>query len=217
MQQSAYVPQDLEPLVAEYQRLWPLLRKIHRRIGTLVDQDAVKACAKRLGMIDKRNNKKVIALANEMEADVFQDYLLYMHRPRGINFVRQMHNRKLYPQGSDEQRLLEAMAQARYSVFLIKETLPSAGFIALDVVRGEEFFILNQSVDEQQDIVDLLVGCRIFPYQTCWMHTGADIPIGQVEDSATLSPMGKILNEKEERDLNELNIFKWREMVRQRN
>jgi len=217
VQQSALVPQDLEPLVAEHQRLWPLLRKIHQRISLLVGQDALKACAKRLGMIDKRNNKKVIAFTNEMEADVFQDYLLYMHRPRGLSFVRQMRNRKLYPPGSDEQQLLEVMAQARFSVFLIKEVIPSAGFLGLDIVRSEEFFILNQAVDEQQEMVGMLVGCRIFPYRNCWMHTGADIPIGQVEDSATLSPMGKILNEKEERDLNELNIFKWREMVRRRN
>ncbi len=214
MHLSPCLPENLENIVAEYKRLWPTLLNIHTKIGTFVSQESVKACAKRLGMIGKHNGKKTLAFLNEKEADLFQDYLLYMHRPRGISFIRQMFNRKLYPQGSDEQQLLEAMAQARFSVFLIKELIPSAGFIALDIVRGEEFFILNQSIDENREPVGLLLGLRIFPFQNLWMHTGADLVIGKVDNLAPLQPMEKVLNEKEERDLNELNIFKWREMAK---
>jgi hypothetical protein len=211
VEQSSVIPENLAELAAEYKRLWPLIPALHARIGKLAAKDAIRACAKRLGMLARQGARSGIHFEHELEVDIFQDYLIYMHRPRGISLVRQMLNRNPYPQGSDERLLLEGMVQARFSLFWIREVLPEGGFLALDVIRGETLLILDQS-PQAGDVAGILAGFRVFPFRNAWMHTGANLPMGMIEDAAGLQAMGKILNEQEERELNEANIFRWRKL-----
>ncbi|ADW18861.1 hypothetical protein Despr_2726 [Desulfobulbus propionicus DSM 2032] len=207
------IPDNLEDLVAEYKRLWPLMPVLHARAAKLAGKEAIRACGKRLGMFSKQNGKFVIGFEHELEMDVFQDYLLYMYRPRGFSLVRQLLNRKLYPQGSDERMLLEGMIQARFSVFWLREIVPAGGVVALDVITGEELFILDQSLPQQGDAVGLLTAFRLFPFGDAWMHTGANMSFGRIEDAGDLRPLGRFLSEKEERQLNEANIRRWRALL----
>lgn len=142
------LPEDLEALVTEYQRVLPLMPVLHATISKLAGKDAVKACGKRLQMISSRGNRRGLQFAHELEMDVFQDYLLYMYRPRGISLVRQMFNRQRYPMGSDEQRLLAGMIQARFSLFWVRELIPAGGFLALDIISGKDFFILDLALPQ---------------------------------------------------------------------
>jgi hypothetical protein len=144
-----------------------------------------------------------------MEAELFQDYLIYMHRPRGISLVQQMRNRKPYPPDSGEQELLEGMVQARFSAFWIRELYPAGGFVVLDVIRGEQLFVLDQILPHQ-DAVGVLTAFRIFPFRNGWMHTGANMAFGKVEEDAGLQSLNRILNAQEERELNEENVRRWR-------
>lgn len=214
MEQSSVLPENIEELTAEYRRLRPLIPVLHASIGKLAGKESVKTCAKRLGMLTRQGGKTGIHFDHEMEMDVFQDYLIYMHRPRGISLVRQMFNRKRYPQGSDEQMLLEGMAQARFSLFWVRELHPSDGFVALDVITGEEVFVLDQTIP-RHDTVGLLLGLRLFPFFTGWMHTGATMVFGQIDEASGMQPMRCVLNEKEERALNEENIRRWRANFRE--
>jgi len=215
VERFSVLPGNIEALAAEYKRLWPLMPGLHSNIAKLTaGKDAIKACAKRLRMLSKQGGRIGIIFDHEQEAEIFQDYLIYMYRPNGLSLVRQMLNRKRYPQGSDEQMLLEGMVQARFSLFWIKQTYPVGGFVALDVIRGEEFFILDQSLP-QQDAVGILSAFRIFPFRSVWMHTGATMPFGTIDDPAGLHPLGRILNDKEERELNEDNISRWRKLLRE--
>jgi len=214
VEHTSVLPENIEELTAEYRRLRPLMPVLHARIGKLATKENVKACAKRLGMLARQGGKIGIHFDHEAEMDVFQDYLIYMHRPRGISLVRQMLNRKHYPQGSDEQILLEGMAQARFSLFWVRELHPAGGFVALNVVTGEEVFVFDQTIP-QQDTVGLLLGLRLFPFFTGWMHTGASMVLGQIDEASGMQPLRCMLNEKEERDLNEENIRRWRANFRE--
>lgn len=214
MEHFSALPENIEALAAEYKRLWPLMPGLHSNIAKLAGKDAIKACAKRLRMLSRQGGRIGIVFDHELEAEIFQDYLIYMHRPHGFSLVRQMLNRKRYPLGSDEQMLLEGMVQARFSLFWIKKTYPAGGFVALDVIRGEDFFILDQSLP-QQDAVGILSAFRIFPFRNAWLHTGANMAFGTIGDPAGLQPLGRRLNEKEERELNEENFFRWRELLKE--
>lgn len=214
MQPSSSNPQNLASIVAEYQRLWPLMPALHQSIGKLADQAAIRACAKRLGMLAKQDGKQTVTFDHELEIDVFQDYLIYMHRPRGLSLAQQMLNRNRYPQGSDQKRLLAEMAQARFSIFWIKELVPAGGFIALDIISGQDFFVLDP-MQSPQDITGTLAGVRIFPHQNVWMHTGATLSLGRIEDPAGLQTLGKSMNARQERELNEEAIGRWRGILRQ--
>lgn len=214
MEHFSALPENIEALTAEYKRLWPLMPGLHSNIAKLAGKDAIKACAKRLRMLSRQGGRIGIVFDHQLEAEIFQDYLIYMHRPNGLSLVRQMLNRKRYPLGSDEQMLLEGMVQARFSLFWINKTYPDGGFVALDVIRGEEFFVLDQSL-AQQDATGILAAFRIFPFRNAWLHTGANMAFGTIGDPAGLRPLGRRLNEKEERELNEENFFRWRELLKE--
>lgn len=207
------IPENIEELVTEYKRIWPLMPKLHGSIGRLADKNAIKACAKRLRLLSKQDGKSVFSLENEYEAELFQDYLIYMYRPRGFSLVRQMRNRKRYPEGSDEQRLLEGMHQARFSVFWVKELHPESGMVVLDVITGEELFVLDQSLPHQE-VTGLLAAFRIFPFREVWMHTGASMAFGIISQPEGLEPMKQRLTDREEQELNEGNFFQWQAMIR---
>jgi hypothetical protein len=214
VEQSSVLPENIEELTAEYRRLWPLLPVLHANIGKLAGKDAVKACAKRLGMLNRQGGKIGIHFEHEVETDVFQDYLIYMHRPRGFSLVRQMLNRNRYPQGSDERMMLESMVQTRFSLFWVRELHPASGFVALDVITGEDFFVLDPTMPQQGE-VGLLIALRLFPFRNAWMHTGATMVFGRIDDASGLQPQGRRFNEQEERELNEENIRRWRQIIRE--
>lgn len=207
---AAPVPQDLDALAAEYRRLLPLMAGLHNRIARLAGPERIKSCARRLGMLGRRNGRRGIVFAHELEMAVFEDYLLYMHRPHGISLVEQMVNRRAFPEGSDEQRLLACMAQARFSLFWIRELVEAGGFAALDIIGGGEVFILDQTLPRQTEAKGMLSAFRIFPLSSAWMHTGVNLSFGRIEDSRGLEPLGRVLTAREEQELNEENIARWR-------
>lgn len=210
---SELVPENIEELATEYNRLWQLMPKIHRSIAKMAEKNALKACAKRLGISTKSGQKLGMTFENDYETELFQDYLIYMYRPRGFSLVRKMRNRKAYPEGSDEQMLLESMQQARFSLFWVKELHPSGGMVVLDVITGEELFVLDQSLP-QQEVVGLLAAFRIFPFRNVYMHTGASMAFGIISDPEGLKPLNRQLNDKEEQELNEENFSRWRNFLR---
>ncbi|MGD9948426.1 MAG: hypothetical protein AB7U29_08095 [Desulfobulbus sp.] len=211
---SALIPENIEELVTEYKRLWPLMPKLHRNLAKMADKSTIKACAKRLHIYTKQGSKFGMTFESEYETELLQDYLIYMHRPRGFSLVRQMRNRKPYPVGSDEQVLLEGMHQARFSLFWVKELLPVGGMVVLDVITGEELFVLDQSLP-QQEVIGLVAAFRIFPFHEVWMHTGATMmAFGIIKKPEGLKPLGQQLNEKEEQELNEENFLRWRALMR---
>jgi hypothetical protein len=212
MTTSYSIPDNIDELVEEYCELRPVLKRLHAELSKLIRKDDMFACAKRLKMLVKQDGKKVIRFEHEHEMDIFQDYLLYTHRPQAINAAQQMLNAKRYPNESQEGLLLEGMAKARFSVFIIKQIIKDYGFIGMDIQSGDDFFIMDQTLP-QQDVVGMMIGFRIFPFRGYWMHTGANISLARSPDLADFKPIGVIDNQYEERDLNEATIFKIREMI----
>ncbi|MBM9537064.1 hypothetical protein JWG43_08280 [Desulfobulbus alkaliphilus] len=208
------LPEDLEALVAEYKRVMPLMPVLHGAISKLAGKDAIKACGKRLRMISSQGGRPGIQFGHELEMEVFQDYLLYMYRPRGISLVRQMFNRKRFPAESDEQRLLAGMVQARFSLFWIRELIPAGGFLALDIISGKDFFILDMALP-QVEATGLLAGLRILPFGHAWMHTGVSLTLGSIADPCGMQTEDRVLTEKEERAFNEEIFFRWRSLLRE--
>ena len=212
MPTPAVPPDNLAAAVAEYARLRTVTVRLHNIAARMAGTDAVRACARRLQMLSRRDGREVLAMEHELEADIFQDYLLHMYRPRGFSFVRQLCNRRRYPPDSDEQRLLVALAEARFSLFVIRELYPEGGFTALDLIRGEELFLYDQSIPTQE-VRGVLTGLRVFPMLGAWMHTGANLDLGRLPEDSGLTPLGQTFGEREEREMNEYAIRSWRQRM----
>lgn len=214
-QNSSVIPADYEALFADYSPVFQQMKRLHSEIRELARKDFFDSGAKRLRMLRKQGSSKTLVLQNEFEMGIFQDYLIYMHRPRGVSLVQQMLNSNRYGEGTPERPLLEGMAQARFSVFMVKELVPPGGFVALDTVTGGTFFILDRSIC-RQNALRILMGLRIFPYKGGWLHTGAAIPLVQADDNTESGHFLPMLSQKDERDLNEQIFFLWRGLEAQR-
>ncbi len=206
---SALIPENIEELVAEYQRIWPLMPRLHAEASKLADKNAIKACGKRLHLLSNApGGKRTLVFEDEKETDFFQDYVNYMYQPRGMSLVRQLRNRKCHAAGSDEQNMLELMVHARFSLFWVRELVPVGGVVAVDVVTGEKLFILDQTLP-QQEVTGLLIALRVFPFKKVWMHTGAGLPLGHIDDAAGFQPLNCHMSIKEEEQLNRDTFLRW--------
>ncbi len=206
---SALIPENIEELVAEYKRIWPLMPKLHTEASKLADKNAIKTCGKRLHLLgNSPEGKRTLVFEDERETDFFQDYVNYMYQPRGMSLVRQLRNRKRHAEGSDEQNMLELMVQARFSLFWIREVAPAGGIVAVDVITGEKFFILDQTLP-QQEVMGVLIALRVFPFEQVWMHTGAALPLGHIDDAAGFQPLNCQMSLKEEEQLNRDTFLRW--------
>lgn len=212
MSTNTPLPNDPEAAHEEYQRLRPVLTRLHSDILRLLRKEDSLACAKRLGMLKKQEGKKVVRFGHPLEIPVFNDYQMYMYRSQGVNAVQIRYNSNRYPKGSDEQQLLAAMTRARFSVFAVSSVLPDIGITCLDVYSGESFFVMDRSLAQQQ-YTGLMTGLRIFPFRDCWMHTGINIALGSGAKIEEIIPLGALQTVKEEQELNESVIIKWREML----
>jgi hypothetical protein len=212
MSTTAVIPENLEKTVEEYRRLRDLMIRLHSELFKLARNEDRYACARRLGMLSKQGGKKTFIFDHELEMDFLQDYLTYMYRPHGINLVEQMLNRKRYVEGSEEHSLLTNMAKARFSVFQIREIIAQAGVVARDLVNGDEYFVADMSLP-QQNATGHMLAFRIFPMNGFWMHTGACIPFGPSAEAPRSTSEGSPLNRKEEQMLNEVILLKWREEI----
>jgi hypothetical protein len=208
---TAVIPHDLEKTIETYQHLRALMIRLHSEMSRLARKDDRYTCAKRLGMLSKRSGKKALIFEHELEMDFFQDYLIHMYRPHGINLVQQMLNSNRYPKGSEERSLLERMATARFSVFRIEEVISTAGVVAHDLNTGDEYFITDMTLP-QQDVRSFLIAFRIFQMDDFWMHTGACLPFGPSAEAPRFTSINRTLDRKEEQQLNENVVFKWREI-----
>lgn len=210
---SSLIPHTIEELVTEYKRIWPLMPRLHAEASKLADKNAIKTCGKRLHLLgNTQEGKRTLVFEHEEETDFFQDYVSYMYQPRGMSLVRQLRNRKRYPEDSDEQQLLERMVKARFSLFWVRELHPVGGVVALDVITGGEFF-LDQTLP-QQEVVGVLIALRMFPFGNVWMHTGAGLPLGHIDEASGFQPLNRQMSIKEEEQLNRDTFLRWRQETR---
>ncbi|MEO5341974.1 MAG: hypothetical protein H7842_01315 [Gammaproteobacteria bacterium SHHR-1] len=206
--------QNFEAMAAEYRRLFAVLRDLHMEIFRLVPKTVLHEAAKRLDMLQQINGRKTLIFSYEEESDAFSDYLLYLFRPQGVKFsyVQRMLNSKRYPADSDQGRLLAQMAKARFSLFRVQGLVPDVGVRFYDLVIGQEFLVFDSSLPryKEADVLGLVLGLRIFPFQGYWMHSGAvlNTGLGQRPDHSLLSTTP--LDEKTERKLNEKIILQYR-------
>lgn len=205
------IPSDLKKTIQEYLHLRALMIRLHGELFKLGRKEDRYTCARRLGMISKQGGKKAFRFEHELEMDFLQDYLIHMYRPHGINLVEQVLNRNRYAEGSGEHSLLESMAKARFSVFQTKEIVSNAGVVARDLWNGNEYFITDTTLP-QQEAVDFIIALRIFPMDGFWMHTGACLPFGPPAGAPRFSSINGTLDRKEEQQLNEKVVFEWREI-----
>ena len=169
---------DQATLLADYQRLREASRALHNRLIKDLPKQVLTAGAERLGLLSSgpgRRGEDVLLLEDEYEISVLMDYCLYHGRWDGATVIDRALAASPPTAGSDELSLLQAMQQARFSVFAVEDAVPGVGVQVRDLLRDEPLFLVDIGFSHTADPGLVLAGNIISP-PAFSMTTGAMLP-----------------------------------------
>src|SRR5207244_4376895 len=103
-------------LLARYQHLRRVALPLNNRLVETLPKNVLDEGGKKLGIL----KKNVLVLDTEDEISVLMDFCLYDVRRQGVNAIERYLAESPPPPDSDEMVLLQAMRQARYSLFEVE-------------------------------------------------------------------------------------------------
>ena len=108
-----------------------------------VSKQAVLEHAKRLGLA----TGGMLVAESEAEMTLVFDLALYTAKERRSRALDRYARATPLPPGSDAARMLEAMRQARFSVWRINRRHETAGLIITDVLREAEVWLVDEQLE----------------------------------------------------------------------
>ncbi|MCL0029618.1 SEC-C metal-binding domain-containing protein [Dehalococcoidia bacterium] len=178
-----------EKKLARYQQLRATGKNLHDTLLDRLPKNALKECGKILGIY----HRGTFVLNSEYEMSVLMDYCIYDYRWGGQNVVERYVARASIEPNSDESILLDAMLQARYSLFAIDEIVTGVGIQTHDLLKGDSIFIIDIALSETVVEGFILAGRIITPDNGEFsMTTGALLPV----DAAVLKRFAKEIPER---------------------
>jgi hypothetical protein len=135
-------------------------------------RDALMEQARRLGMVRART----LLLNTEDEFTLVYDLVLYARQgDRKRPLDRYASSQRLSPD-SDEARVLGAMLAARFALIRVERRHPKAGLIVTDLIRGNEFWLVDQSMEATAP-VGFTMATRVYSPEDFHMAAGAFVPL----------------------------------------
>ena len=187
------IPKDTVSSIGEqlafYRRFRAVQRGLHHELMKLLPKNALKECGMVLGIY----KNDTLVFSSESETDVLMDYCIYDYRWDGRNVIERYINQTPIEGGSDERILLNAMLEARYSLFMVDNVVRGRGVQTRDLLRGDSGFIVDVALSETA-VKGCILACRIISPSNGGfsMTTGAGLP-------ADRPIMGRIIQEIPER------------------
>ena len=158
-------------VVAEYLRLRSVARDLNQRLVESLSRDDVHEGGKKLGIL----KGQTLMLDSEDMIAVVMDFCLYNVRRNGRNAIERFLLNSPPPPDSDEMRILQAMQNAWYSMFLLEQTVPGTGMKCLDILRQQPVFVVDVRMS-QIPHGGVLVS-RMIPFANFTMTGGAALPV----------------------------------------
>jgi hypothetical protein len=162
-------------LLPRYQQLRQAGIALGNRLARTLPRDVLDEGGRKLGIL--KNN--VLVLDTEDEIVVLMDYCIYDVRRQGKNAVERYLAESPPPVGSDERLLLEAMLQARYSLFVVESMEPGVGVHVRDLLRDESLFLMDVSFSTTA-VPGAVLATRVFAPDGILRTTGAALPVGMI-------------------------------------
>jgi hypothetical protein len=160
-------------LLPRYKHLRQAGLELNNRLVKVVSRSVLDEGGKKLGIL-KRN---VLTLDTEDETAVVMDYCLHDVRRRGLNAVERYLSESPAAADSDDWVLLQALRQARYSVFVVESAEPGVGIHVRDLLRDEPLFLVDVGLGSTAAAGMVLAG-RVMAPEGIGMTTGAALPVG---------------------------------------
>jgi SEC-C motif len=168
--------------MSQYAALLPRYKHL-RQVGTQLNTRLVKTLPKSVLDEGGRNlgllKKNVLTLDTEDELAVLMDYCIHDIRRQGINAVERFLAESPPPAGSDEMVILQALREARYSLFVVETREPGVGVHVRDLLRDEPLFLVDVGFSSTA-APGFVLAARITAPEGITQTTGAALPFGMI-------------------------------------
>ena len=132
-----------DQILERYRHLRAISIGHHSGAMAFVSKQAVLEHAKRVGL----TTGGMLVAENEAEMTLVFDLALYTAKERRSRALDRYARATPLPPGSDAARVLEAMRQARFSVWRMKQRHETAGLIITDVLREAEVWLVDEQLE----------------------------------------------------------------------
>jgi hypothetical protein len=160
-------------LLPRYKHLRQVGLHLNTRLVKTLPKSVLDEGGRKLGLL----KKNVLTLDTEDEIAVLMDYCIHDIRRQGINAVERFLAESPPPAGSDEMVILQAMRQARYSLFIVEATEPGVGVHVRDLLRDEPLFLVDVGFSAT-GAPGFVLAARITAPEGITQTTGAALPFG---------------------------------------
>jgi len=159
-------------IIDRYRRFRAISKRHNSGALNCLSSEALMAQARRLGIVRGRT----LILGAEDELALVYDLALYARqggRKRPLD--RYAASQRLSP-GSDEARVLDAMLAARVVLIRVERRHPEAGLIVSDLMREEEFWLVDEGMESTAPI-GLKMATRVYTPEDFHMAAGVFVPL----------------------------------------
>jgi hypothetical protein len=133
---------------------------------------AVVHWGKRIGVVRKRT----VLTSKFEEMSLCLDLAVYSARPGRNAPIERYRRMARLPADSDEAKVLDAMCQSRFSVFVVKRRHATAGLVLEDLIADEKIWLMDDGF-EQSASEGMAFASRVIEPDDFHMTTGAAIPM----------------------------------------
>jgi hypothetical protein len=162
-------------LLPRYKHLRQAGLELNNRLVETLSKNILDEGGKRLGIL----KKGVLVLDTEDMLAVLMDYCIYDVRRGGANAVERYLAESPPAPDSDEMVLLQAMRQARYSLFAVESAERGVGVHVRDLLRDEPLFIVDVGFSRTAS-AGMVLAARVMAPEGIHMTTGAALPVAEV-------------------------------------
>jgi hypothetical protein len=158
--------------LARYRRLRKIGKQHHTGVMNFLPRDAILQQGPRLGLV----SGKTFLIDSMDELTLAVDLAIYS-APAGRSRAIDRYARSArFPEGSDEDVVLEAKRGARFAILIVQDWHPAAGLLVTDSVRETELWLMDEGLEQSMSEGDMFA-TRYYQPAEFAMTAGVIIPL----------------------------------------
>jgi len=161
-----------EEILTRYRHLRALATRHHSEALKFLSRSAILEQARHLGL----TRGKMLVAESLDEMTLAFDLAIHTARPGHSRAIDRYARAAQLPPGSDEFVVLEAMRQARFSVWRVERRHEIAGLIVQDLLRQDEAWLVDEAL-EQSAPEGMVMAMRLCTPDAFAMTSGIIVPV----------------------------------------
>jgi hypothetical protein len=159
-------------IIDRYRKFRTISRRHNSGAFKCLSSEALMEQARRLGIARGRK----LILNTEDELALLYDLTLYGRQGGRKRPLDRYASSQRLPSDSDEARVLDAMLAARFVLIRVERRHPEAGLIVSDLMREEEFWLVDEGMESTAPI-GFKMATRVYSPEDFHMAAGVFVPL----------------------------------------